>query len=60
MDVAQLKELDRMLFQNEYSDEVYTGMLPYVTAYVESLPRLREIPLGEVASATVMLAGGER
>jgi len=60
MDVTQLKELDRLLFQNDYSDEVFAGMLPFVRAYVESLPRLREIPLGEVPSATVMLAGGKR
>ncbi|HVB96415.1 MAG TPA: hypothetical protein VNG11_01655 [Chloroflexota bacterium] len=60
MDLTQLKVLDRLLCQNDYSDEVFAGMLPFVTAYVESLPRLREIPLGEVASATVMLAGGKR
>ena len=60
MNLARLKELDAVLHQNQYRDEVFIGMLPYVELYLQSLPRLRELPLREVKAATVMLAGGER
>lgn len=60
MDLEKLKELDAVLHQNSYSDEVFAGMLPYVHMYVATRARLRELPLREVASSLVMIAGGKR
>lgn len=60
MNLAQLKELDALFLKNAYSDEIFLGMLPYVTTYLNSLPRLRSLQLGEVQAAFVMLPGGKR
>lgn len=60
MDLQQLKELDAVLFNHNYSDEVFAGLLPHVAAYLQLAHRLRSLPLGEVKSATVVVAGGKR
>jgi hypothetical protein len=58
--LAKLKQLDALLFQSGYSEEVFAGLLPYVAAYFETMPVLREMELGEIKAATVMLGGGKR
>ncbi len=60
MDVAQLKAIDALLFGNQYSDETFEKILPHYQLYVEAQAKLRALPLGEVQSALVMLAGGKR
>ena len=58
--IEQLKALDAVYTRNDYDDEVLAAMLPYVAAYVNAMPRLRALPLGEVRSPFVMVAGGRR
>jgi hypothetical protein len=60
LDAGQLKEIDALLKNNQYDDEVYEKILPYVSVYLETASRLRQLPLGEVKGVTVMLAGGKR
>jgi hypothetical protein len=60
MDLNQLKEMDARLCNNQYDDEVFARILPYVASYFEAAAALRALPLGEVQGATVMLAGGKR
>ena len=58
--IEQLKALDAVYTRNEYDDEVFAAMLPYMAAYVNAMPRLRALPLGEVRLPFVMVAGGRR
>ncbi|HLH74481.1 MAG TPA: hypothetical protein VKX96_14420 [Chloroflexota bacterium] len=60
MDLEKLKNLDALLHQNGYSDDVFAGILPYVQLYVTTRTGLRELPLRDVASSLVMIAGGKR
>jgi hypothetical protein len=60
LNLTQLKEIDALLRDNHYDDEVFLEILPYVQSYLEAASTLRALPLGEVKAATVMLAGGKR
>jgi hypothetical protein len=60
LDLSQLKGIDALLRHNDYDDEVFTKILPYVASYFEAASALRALPLTEVKGATVMLAGGKR
>jgi hypothetical protein len=60
LDAGQLKEIDALFKNNQYADEVYEKILPYMSVYLETASRLRQLPLGEAKGVTVMLAGGKR
>ena len=60
MDRDGLRALDAALLGNDYPDEVLDGMLPFVQLYLESVPALRALPLGEVANALTLAAGGRK
>ncbi|MCX6021744.1 MAG: hypothetical protein NTZ05_08430 [Chloroflexi bacterium] len=60
MDLAQFKAIDALLHNKSYSDETFEKILPHYKIYLEAQAKLRALPLGEVQSATVMLAGGKR
>jgi hypothetical protein len=56
MDLQQLKALDSLLYQNDYSDEVFDRLLPGVNGYLQAAKQLRALPLGEVRPVTVLYA----
>jgi hypothetical protein len=57
MDLQQLKALDALYHQNNYSDEVFNRLLPGVNAYLQAAKQLRAMPLGEVRPVTTLYAG---
>lgn len=59
-DTPELRRLDELVGDNQYSDETYARLLPYVNAYLEAATTLRALPLAETKSMLVMLAGGRR
>lgn len=59
-DLERLRELDRLLYQNNYPEERLAAMVPYVAQYLALAPQLRALPLGEGRSAFNFLAGGKR
>ncbi len=60
MDVATLKAVDALLRNNSYDDATFKKILPHYQEYLEAREKLRELALGEVQAAQVMLAGGKR
>ncbi len=57
--VTQLKSLLADLgLTTVYDDVTLEAMLPFVGQYLSTRTELRELPLGEAAAATTMLAGG--
>lgn len=60
MDVETLKKLDALLKNNAYDDATFEKILPHYQEYLEAREKLRALPLGEVQTAQVMLAGGQR
>jgi hypothetical protein len=57
MDRDDLRALDALL-GNDHPDVVLDGMLPYVRLYLDAVPALRALPLGEVPNALTLDAGG--
>ena len=60
MDLATLKAIDALLKNNDYDDATFEQVLTHYRQYLEAREKLLELPLGEVQTAQVMLAGGER
>jgi hypothetical protein len=60
MDLAQLKTLDALTRNNQYSDDLFTAILPLVSGYFQSAQRLRALPLGEVKPVTTLFGGVRR
>jgi hypothetical protein len=60
LDTIQLQRLDELVGNNQYSEQTYAAILPYVSAYLEAAARLRSLPLAESKGMLVMLAGGRR
>jgi hypothetical protein len=60
MDVATLKALDGILKNNGYDDATFEKILPHYQEYLDAREKLRALPLGEVQTAQIMLAGGKR
>lgn len=60
MDMATLKAIDALLKNSDYDDATFEKILPHYQGYLEAREKLRELPLGEVQSAQVMLAGCKR
>jgi hypothetical protein len=55
-----LRSLDRMLFDRDRPDDVLDALLPYVRLNLDAAVALRALPLGEVANALVLAAGGRK
>ena len=60
MDIETLKKIDTLLKNNAYDDATFEKILPHYQEYLEAREKLRALPLGEVQTAQVMLAGGRR
>ena len=60
MDVAILKAIDALLKNNAYDDATLEKILPHYLEHLEARAKLQALPLGEVQTAQVMLAGGQR
>lgn len=60
MDREALRALDRLLIGNDYSDEQLDELLPFVNLYLEGVPALRALPVGELANGLVAVAGGRK
>ncbi len=60
MDLAALKQIDALTAGNRYDDATFEKILPNFQAYLEAREKLRALPLGDIKSAMVMLAGGVR
>jgi hypothetical protein len=55
-ELVALKQMDALLLQNAYSDATYAAILEQLHGYLNTLPELRRVPLGEVRSAQVQRA----
>ncbi len=60
MDLATLKALDALLKGSNYDDATFEQILAQYQEHLDAREKLRRLPLGEVQTAQVMLAGGER
>lgn len=60
MDREALRALDDLLIGNKYSDEQLDELLPFVNLYLEGLPALRSLKVGELANGLVAVAGGRK
>ncbi|MCA9848887.1 MAG: hypothetical protein KC472_13000 [Dehalococcoidia bacterium] len=60
MDRDALRALDDLLIGNKYSDEQLDELLPFVNLYLEGLPALRSLKVGELANGLVAVAGGRK
>ena len=60
MDREALRALDDLLIGNKYSDEQLNELLPFVNLYLEGLPALRSLKVGELANGLVAVAGGRK
>lgn len=59
-DLELLKQIDALTMGNNYDEETFKNILPHFQAYLEAREKLRHLPLGDVKSAAVMLAGAQR
>ena len=60
MDREALRALDDLLIGNKYSDEQLDELLPFVNLYLDGLPALRSLKVGELANGLVAVAGGRK
>ena len=60
IDRETLKALDRLVAGNQYTDEDFDALLPYVQAYLDGAAALRAMQLAEVPNALVAVAGGRK
>lgn len=60
MEREDLRRTDALLIGRNYSDELFDAVLPYVRQNIEVAAALRALPLGEVANALVLVAGGRK
>lgn len=59
-ELEAIKNMDALLLQNDYEDDAIQSLLPYFKAYLGASKKLRALPLGNVRSYSIMVAGGER
>jgi hypothetical protein len=60
MEREDLRSLDTLLVNRDHSDDLLDALLPYVRLNLEAATALRALPLGEVANALVLAAGGRK
>jgi hypothetical protein len=60
MEREDLQRIDKLLIGNEHPDDVLDELLPYVRQNLQTAAALRALPLGEVANALVLAAGGRK
>jgi len=60
MEREDLQRIDKLLIENEHPDDVLDELLPYVRQNLQTAAALRALPLGEVANALVLAAGGRK
>ena len=60
MERGDLRRIEKLLIENEHPDDVLDELLPYVRQNLQTAAALRALPLGEVANALVLVAGGRK
>jgi hypothetical protein len=60
MEREDLHRIEKLLIENEHPDDLLDALLPYVRQNLQTAAALRALPLGEVANALVLAAGGRK
>jgi hypothetical protein len=60
MEREDLHTIAKLLAGREHPDDVLDALLPYVRRNSQTAAALRALPLGEVANAFVLAAGGRK